>query len=44
MPPPHLTLAKPKSGFLKLNPHSIDITWCRASLANDMAWLKMWRF
>ena len=25
MPPSHLTLAKPKSGFLKFNLHTIDI-------------------
>ena len=25
MPPSHMTLAKPKSGFLKLNLHTIDI-------------------
>ena len=25
MPPPHLTLAKPKSGFLKMSVHTIDI-------------------
>ena len=25
MPPPHLTLANPKSGFLKLSARTIDI-------------------
>ena len=40
MPPPHLTLAKPKSGFSKLNLHTMDIIQCRAQLTNDVAWLQ----
>ena len=40
MPPPHPTLAKPKSQFLKHNLHTIDIIQCRAQLANDVAWFK----
>ena len=40
MPPLHLILAKPKSGFLKLNLHTIDIIQCRTQLANDKAWFK----
>ena len=40
MPPPHRTLAKPKSGFFKLSVRTIDIIQCRAQLAKDVACLK----
>jgi hypothetical protein len=36
MSPPHLTLARPKTWFLKHNLHTIDIILCRAY------WQMMW--
>ena len=36
MPPPHLTLGKPKSRFVKMSVHTIDIS------SAEPSWQMMW--